>query len=117
MPDYPIVQTAVYDVLLKLADYNVDNGAEDDYRILGNAGIAKGVVLTRGNSGNSQSGQQDILGGDRLRFVRRDDWVVSVVIRTATGGSEASYEDQSRERASHTLSVVTFAGDEGLNAN
>ncbi len=78
MPDYPIVQTAVYDVLLKLPDYNADNVSEDDYRILGNAGIAKGVVLTRGNSGNSQSGQQDILGGDRLRFVRRDDWVVNI---------------------------------------
>lgn len=78
MPGYPTVQKAVFDVLLKLADYNADNVSEYDYRIIGMAAADKYVVLTRGNSGQSTSGQQDILAGERLSYVRRDDWVVRI---------------------------------------
>lgn len=75
MPGYPTVQTAVYDVLLKLADYNADNVSEYDTRLLA-TGVDKAVILRRGNSGKAQSGQQDVLGGDQFRYVREDDWVV-----------------------------------------
>lgn len=74
---YSSVQTALYNVILKLDEYTVENVSEMDHRFLANAGDL-GIVLRRPATGSAQSGMQDLIGGDRFRFVRRDDWVVRI---------------------------------------
>ena len=77
MAGYPDIQTAVFDVILKLTNYTTANLSQYDLRILG-VGNQRNIILRRGNSGTSQSGQQDIIGGNNRRYVRRDDWVVRI---------------------------------------
>lgn len=74
---YSSVQTSLYNVILKLDEYTVENASEMDPRFLAN-GVDFGVVLRRPATGSAQSGMQDLIGGDRFRFVRRDDWVVRI---------------------------------------
>ena len=76
MAGYPDIQTAVLNVILKLANYTSANTSEYDLRILG-VGNQRNIILRRGNSGTSQSGQQDIVDG-QFTYVRRDDWVVRI---------------------------------------
>jgi hypothetical protein len=77
---YATVQTQALSILQGLAQFDTNNSAESDFRLLTHGKAAYAVMLKGATGKPGSSGQIDTVGGNDYTYWRRDDYTVELSI-------------------------------------